>query len=136
MNSPRPSTNATGSSASRRNARDRHWPPGSRICRPRSANSRPATAPTADHHRESLESEPTSVGRHYGDIGALFALDDVGVELAAGDGRRRIDASVRAIARDSFAVGPPPVPAGGYAASAAFQPGAEVRVVLEACCNQ
>lgn len=83
-----------------------------------------------------LELEPTRVGRHYGDIGALLALDDVGVELAAGDVRSRIDASVRAISRDSFAVEPPPVPAGGYAASAAFQPGAEVRAALEARYNQ
>jgi hypothetical protein len=85
---------------------------------------------------EFLELEPTRVGRHYGDIGALLALDDVGAELAAGDVRRRIDASVRAISRDSFDVEPPPVPAGGYAASAAFRPDAELRPTLEARYDQ
>jgi hypothetical protein len=83
-----------------------------------------------------LELESTRVGRHYGDIGALLALDEVGAGLESGDVRSRIDASVRAISRDSFGVEPPPVPTGGYAASPAFQPDTELRPVLEARYDQ
>lgn len=85
---------------------------------------------------EFERAEPTRIGRHYGDVGALLALSAVAEALADPDERRMIDASVRDVSRRWFGGDPPSVPDGGYAHSRAFTPDAQTREVLEDRYNQ
>jgi len=75
--------------------------------------------------------EPTRIGRHYGDIGALLALSAVTSALVDADERRMIDASVRDVSRRWFGGEPAAVPDGGYAQSRAFNPDQPTRAILE-----
>ncbi|MEX2374249.1 MAG: nucleotidyl transferase AbiEii/AbiGii toxin family protein, partial [Dehalococcoidia bacterium] len=80
---------------------------------------------------EFEQAEPTRIGRHYGDVGALLALSAVTEALVEPAERRKIDASVRHVSVRWFGGEPPSIPDGGYAQSRAFNPDEPTRAILE-----
>jgi Nucleotidyl transferase AbiEii toxin, Type IV TA system len=77
------------------------------------------------------DQEPSRFARHYGDVGALLALNDVRDALDGRGVRSHLDEDVREVSARWFGGEPPPPPEGGYASSEAFVLSDEFREYLD-----